>query len=263
MKKILCIGDLHCGHFGGLTPPEFWWSSERNNQISDMQRETWACYKDMLDEIGEVDVAIVNGDLIDGKGNRSGSTELVTADLNEQIKMACRCIEQIKCKHVYLTYGTPYHTSSGSGEDMEQIVANYLGYGIKSHLKLKVDGVVFDVRHDVNSSAVPYARNTALAKTAVWDRLNKIREEDYDLACNKTVYVRSHVHYYNYCGDYTGLALTLPALQTSFTKFGKRRCVGTTDWGGVLIEVENGEILNHKPYLYTIHSSKDELIEVL
>jgi hypothetical protein len=93
--------------------------------------------------------------------------------------------------------------------------------------------------------------------------LNKIREEDYDLACNKTVYVRSHVHYYNYCGDYNGLALTLPALQTSFTKFGKRRCIGTTDWGGVLIEVENGEILNHKPYLYTIHSSKDELIEVL
>lgn len=259
MKKVLCIGDLHCGSVGGITHPDYFWKKTRDYEIAMMQRETWSCFQDILREIGDVDVLIVNGDAIDGKGVKSGGTELITSDLNEQVEMAKKVIEEINFENIYFTYGTPYHVSSGSGEDMEKILANYFDSLIESHLKLNIEDVIFDIRHDVGSSSTPYSRNTSISKQVIWDRLNTLMRQD---SLKTTVYLRSHVHYFGFCGDKNSIAFTLPALQTSTTKFGKRRCMGTTDWGVLLLCVEDGCIIKHQPYIYNIESCENKIIKV-
>ena len=94
-KKVLIIGDLHCGSMCGLTHPDWFVSKGRNQFYANLQREMWDDYLEMCNDFGKVDVLIVNGDVIDGKGGRSGSTELVTADMFEQCDMAVKALEQI------------------------------------------------------------------------------------------------------------------------------------------------------------------------
>ena len=79
MKRIAVISDLHCGHVVGLTPPR--WQSAVGlvgEKIAAMQKTLWDLYTEEMDAIKPIDVLIVNGDCIDGKGKRSGSTELIT-----------------------------------------------------------------------------------------------------------------------------------------------------------------------------------------
>jgi len=38
MKKVLVIGDLHCGSLVGLTPPSWFISEKRNKKIALLQR---------------------------------------------------------------------------------------------------------------------------------------------------------------------------------------------------------------------------------
>ena len=121
MKKVLVIGDLHCGSIVGLTPPSWFISSKRDKKVSALQKEMWGNYKRMLDEIGYVDYLIVNGDAIDGHGKKSHGSELLTTDLLLQSEIAVECISEINFGKILLTHGTPYHTSNDGGEDFEKV----------------------------------------------------------------------------------------------------------------------------------------------
>ena len=62
-KRVLVIGDAHCGHTSGLTPPKW--------QTRDCQSEVWEWYYHLVRTLNP-DVLFVMGDMIDGKGKRSG-----------------------------------------------------------------------------------------------------------------------------------------------------------------------------------------------
>ena len=78
----------------GLTPPDWIVSRGRNEFHSNLQKEMWDNYLEMCEDFGKVDALIVNGDVIDGKGTRSGSTEQITADMFEQCDMAVKALER-------------------------------------------------------------------------------------------------------------------------------------------------------------------------
>ena len=231
------MGDLHCGHVAGLTPYSWQVSEKRDKKLSRLQKQMYQNYLEMLKEVGPVDILVVNGDAIDGHGKKSNGSELLTTDLLQQVDIAVECLSQVKFKKCYFTYGTPYHVSNNGGQDFQKLIADKMGGEIKSQWRLNVDGVIFDIKHDLKTTSTPTSRFNPIAKNRVWDVL---RSEKFNIN-SADVIVRSHVHYYSMCSQSNWTAMTLPALQASCTKFG-RRCQGITDWGFVCFQVQDGRM---------------------
>jgi hypothetical protein len=235
MKRVVIISDLHCGHLVGLTPPA--WHINNDGKLYKIQKELWGFYTQAIDSLKPIDILIVNGDAIDGKGARSGSTEARTADRYEQCKMATECIEYAGAKKIRMTYGTPYHV--GQEEDWERVVADNVGAKIESHGFYNVDGVVFDCKHKIGSSSVPHGRGTAIKREKVWNLIWESRKHQ----PKADVVVRSHVHYFDMDVDSItdAIGIVTPALQGYGSKYGARQCSGTVDIGIVYFDVENGD----------------------
>jgi len=244
MRRMVVIADLHCGARFGLVPPV--WQSHYtegfNAKVSRFQKEIWQWYSKEMSLIQPVDFLVVNGDAIDGRGEKSGGTELLTTDRNEQANMAIRCIEEVNAKSILIIQGSPYHTSGG-GDDFEYSIADKLGATYANREIVGFEGATFDFRHKVGNSSVPYGRMTANRKEAtvntIWqsrgmmDRINFV--------------IRSHVHAYGLSDDGQTTCITTPCLQGQ-SKFGSRECTMVNDLGFLSFDVENGEakMTHHK-----------------
>lgn len=251
-KRIIMCGDQHAGHKIGLTPPEFQYKSATGTEkffhthsrkkIQTIQKECWNWWKKTVQEKGPYHLAIVNGDCIDGTGLRSEGTELLTADRDEQVGIAQTGLELIETDNWSFTFGTAYHT--GVGEDFEIKIAEYFNDKPRSKAEIgahqwpDVNGWVFDVKHFVGSSSVPYGRSTAPDKEDTWNALWNIDDE---MQPRAQIIVRSHVHYYKHTdyvrGGRTHHVATLPALQAMGSKFGARKCSGRVDFGFCTIDI--------------------------
>ncbi len=207
MKRMLVISDLHCGHVAGLTPPRWQIKPKQEKDVghtkrekfAGLQKESWDWYVRAVSRHGPYDVVVCNGDAIDGSASRSGGTELLTTDRQEQCDMARYAIRKAaggpKCK-IFMTYGTAYHT--GQEEDWEALIATDLNAAkIGSHEWIDCGGVVFDFKHHIGGSSIPHGRHTAVARDALWSDLWAARGK----APKSDVLIRSHVHYHQYCGD--------------------------------------------------------------
>jgi hypothetical protein len=244
-KRVAVLADFHSGHEFGLTPPA-WWNRRRTNQArvskaGDFQRKLWAFYSKSIDTLKPIHILIVNGDSIEGKGERSGGMELITSDRNEQVRMAREAIEYAEAPIVRLTYGTRYHT--GRDEDFEAALKDQLAASgkckaeIHGHDFLNVNGVNLDIKHKVGSSSVPYGRTTAISKDRVW---NVIWNSEHERQPKADILIRSHVHYHTFAGSSSWLGVTTPAL-TYNSAFGIRECAGLVDVGFMVFDFdENG-----------------------
>jgi hypothetical protein len=243
MKKVLVISDLHCGHLYGLTPPDW---QDGNREVLQFQRNLWAFYKSTIEENGPFDILICNGDAIEGKSALWGSRELITADRHEQVRMAAYAINEARAPVVHLTYGTRYHV--GKEEDFESILLDLIEAKEKAahgHLFLRVEDTVLDVKHKVGKSTVPHGRFTTLFRAAVWNILWAESDERQPRA---DILIRSHVHYYVYCGDRGKLALITPAL-TYNSMYGIRECEGTVDVGLIIFEIDGDNFSYYPKFL--------------
>jgi len=229
-KRILVIGDAHCGHTSGLTPPKF--------QVRDCQAEVWDWYYDIVKRLNP-DVLFVMGDMIDGKGPRSGGTELITSDRLVQVEMAVEVIKVIDCPEITMVFGTPYHT--GDAEDYESIIAKEVGAYITGHAFPKCNGLQFDIKHKVGSSTIPHGRGTPLQKAKLWNKMWADHNGEQPVA---DIILRGHVHYHEYSGNSRGLAMTTPALQGWGSKFGVRQCEGIVDTGLLWFDIRPGDNLD-------------------
>jgi hypothetical protein len=202
-----------------------------------MQQELWMDYLDMLNLYKPIEILIVNGDCIDGKGERSGGTEQITADRDEQAEMASRCIQETGANTIVMTYGTPYHV--GTQEDWEDRVAERVeAYKIENEGKYDIEGKIFNCKHYISSSNIPHGRQTALSRDKLW---TWIWSEMYGQP-KADVIIRSHVHYYAQNDDTAlGFGLITPALQGPSTKWGARFCQGWVDFGITIFDVTRGE----------------------
>ena len=227
--NLLVISDTHCGSSVGLTPTGF---ERLSLSRSERRKRHWRIYRNLLKSFPPIDILICNGDMIDGKQRKEGSTGLLTADLSEQITMAQRCIEVVGAKEIHLTRGTPYHTS-GDMDFEDELAQRVSANSICNHKQLVVRGLVFDFKHKIGASGIIHGRFTALAAERAWN-IEWARRKKYLLA---DVIVRSHVHYYGQCGGYEHAVkrpwygITTPALESLGGKFGTLLCRGTVDWG--------------------------------
>jgi hypothetical protein len=242
-KRVVVIADPHCGHLFGLTPPGWWASdettSERLSKASAFQRELWDFYVTEIEKLKPIDILVANGDAIEGKGDKTGARELITADRIEQIKMVTEAINLTEAKAVRACYGTAFHC--GRDEDFEALLPKYLDcqdVKVAGHLFLDVNGCNFDIKHKVGRSAIPHGRATPLMRAELWNSLWAMR----DRQPQADVIIRSHVHYYGRWQDDECIAISTPALQYN-TIFGIRECEGIVNVGFVCIDVDDdGEV---------------------
>ena len=249
MKRVITCGDMHCGHKVGLTPPEW----QYHPSWKDAQAEMWRHWEDKLRALKPIDVLICNGDLIDGRGERSGSTELLEVSPLEQCQMAVRCIAEAEAKHVVLTYGTPYH--AGQLMDFEdEIYRDVSADEIGGEVWVDVEGVTFNVRHKVGGSVIPHGRHTQVERDRLWN----ILWNEHSGHPKADVILRSHVHYFAFSGGKDHISMTLPALQGLGSKFGVRQCSGTVDFGFVHWDCQQGGY-SWQPHTREIETAKPEV----
>jgi hypothetical protein len=253
--RVAIIADTHCGHRTGLTPTEYQYQFKDGflGKLAQLQKEMWDWYCKEMASYQPIDLLIVNGDALDGKGAKSGSTELITADPAEQIKMAEIVINQCRSKQILIINGTPYHT--GTETDYEGILAEKIGADYANHDFVKCGGLVFDVKHKTSSSQIPHGRFTGPARDALWN----IIQASKGLQPNADVIVRSHVHYKSLSESYGKTVITTPCLQ-AMSKFGSRECAGTNDLGFLHFDCEDKKmsitehIFDMKPFSHEVRN---------
>ena len=200
-SRLLILSDGHSGHLAGLTHPDFDFSRKPNPgtnryKLWSVRRQLWRWYERTIKELQPIDHLIYNGDAIDGKGKRSGSTELVMPDRNEQCDNAAATIELVGARNILMSFGSPYHT--GYDEDWEVQIANKVGaLKIGGEDTANIDGLLINYRHHISSSSVPYGGFTPLAKAQLWNLLWS-QHDEYPKA---DIIIRSHVHTYLYAGS--------------------------------------------------------------
>jgi len=254
-RKILVMSDLHCGHRCGLTPPK-WWDNEVF-KWGKLQRVLWNHYWTTLQEWKPFDTVLVNGDLIAGKMMKFGSTELITADRQEQADMAADCIEETGCKRVRMAYGTPFHT--GSGEDHENTVRDKLlsrgvDAKIKGHYFGTINGKNINMKHKIEASTVPYGVDTPLLKHILWNRIwyaTGVQDK-------ADILIRSHVHYHERVKHDGCHGVITPSLQGLGDKYGSRQCVRRVDFGLLLCEISAGGEISWKESILEGTAQRDE-----
>ena len=258
-KRVLVISDLHSGHIVGLTPPR--WQQQitgdhRWDKFAILQRELWQSFCNMYQSLMPIDILIVNGDMIDGLGEKSGGTELITTNRNFQVDMAVYAIKQIKAKHIIMTYGTSYHT--GKNEDLEDLVSEKVkAEKIGSHEWVEVNGLIFDCKHHITSSSIPHGRHTATARERLWNVL----WSEYEEQPKSDIIIRSHVHYHDYCGEAGWLGMTTPSLQGMGSKFGSRQCSGHVDFGMIHFDVESNGSYSWQSHIIRIPGQKVQTLK--
>lgn len=236
-KRLAVFADLHCGHRAGLTPPKYQ-SAILGDKYHRVQIECWELFANQVKLIQPIDIAVWNGDLVDGKGAASGGTELLTSDMRTQADMAIECMGEVSAPVNRIIRGTPYHTSPG-GEDWENVIARETDSPVGDHEWFDVNGIVFDFKHKVGSSEM--YKGTPLVKQKIANMMWYMRGESQP---NADIIVRSHVHQYFCAGDATFMAYITPALQAAATKFGARQCLFPVDFGFLWFDCyDNGRIV--------------------
>lgn len=245
----MVASDFHCGHWTGLTPVEF---QIESMPFADFRKESWTWFCNVVELMKPFDYAIYNGDMIDGKQAKNGGLELLYSDRIEQVRMAVAIHNKIKPSKAIVIRGSKYHT--GKEENFEDDFADRIGAKIYNRFLGDIAGKIFDVRHKIGRSSVPYGRATPLSRQIVWNRL---REEKGGSKCD--VVIRSHVHYHVHLEESGKMAFTTPALQGA-SDFGALECDGEVDYGLIVLDIyTDGRILKHK-FLPAFKSTEEKLV---
>jgi hypothetical protein len=261
-KRGVVLADLHCGHQVGLTPPDWQYryltnDTAKHNKYAEVQRQCWSFFSNRIKQLGHIDIAIINADCIDGRGEKSGGTELIEIDRQKQCEMATECIDFVKAKKKVMTYGTPYHV--GQIEDWENTIAKDIkAESIGAHEWYDINGKMFDVKHQLGSSGVPHGRGAALFKEWLWNALwNEAGDQP-----KADVIIRSHVHYFQKVEGVNWEAISTPALQAMGSKFGSRRCSGIVHFGFLSFEIDRNGRITWEKHIAKIEAQKAKALKL-
>lgn len=235
-KTLVVVADTHCGHHFGLTPPQWQWIEseefdEYHNTVAKFHKLAWSWYSKVTSKLPTADLLLLNADLIDGRGEKSGGTELISTSRLEQCNMAKDVIRQVKTKSYKFTYGTPYHV--GSSEDYEGIIANDFGGDIKDEQDFIMNGALINAKHNIGGGSSVMTRGTQIAKPLVW---NMVKEYMFDRDKTDLV-IRSHAHTKSLLQMWGKTGIITPAMQLG-SKYG-RRLDGYTDFGLTVITIKD------------------------
>lgn len=237
-ERYLITSDFHTGHQLGLTPPGY----KRNfpkgpgQKIARQNKLYSEWFYINMEKYKPYDVAIVNGDAIDGSGILSGGVEQITTDRTVQVEMAVKIINSFEADQVYMTFGTPYH--GGKEEDWEKLIATEVGAEIEDEMDIDANGLIINIKHHSGRSNIPWGRPGRIAKDWYDNLLASIAGRNE----RANIVIRSHVHYFTEVGaayPTRWKAYTTPALMGYGPKYA-RKLSGGVDFGFLIIDVQKG-----------------------
>lgn len=237
MKKVLAIGDAHCGHLFGMTPPgyqnpNFAEQGADWENILQIQRSSWAWYGRQLTACGPFDWVVVLGDMIADLKEQRDTSELYVSNRDQQCEMAARTIRQAITEdrtRVVMIYGKT------DLDSYNRRIAEMVDAEIQENPNITVEGVTFDIRHSVYTATSPHYRATPLDKERIWAALDDQRRQ----TPSAQVYIRSGQHYFKRNDEAHWLAVSTPALQAGLSKFKRRRTAGVFDFGFLVFECDD------------------------
>lgn len=271
-KRLLVLADFHCGHIVGLTPPPYWRvipplleegefdKYEKQRKAAGHERELWNWYAERIEELKPIDYVVLNGDVIDGKGERSGSREEREAARTRQCEMAAHCLDFANARQVGLIHGTAYH--DGGQEDWAIVVAAMMKTPvmfISGHKFFRFGEYMFDFKHKVGRSGIPHGQATPLKRAKLWNLVWSSRKGQQPKA---DFLIRSHVHYYDEDYDETTRcrAFITPALQGYGSIYGTRECENTVDIGMLYFDINKDGTISWQPILADLEQQKCDVI---
>ena len=229
--RLGAFSDVHGGHRAGLTPAGYQDALDGAFPFfARLQRETWKWFADEVDALKPFHAAAWVGDMIDGRGEKSGGTELITPDRNTQLNIAESVVGYVGAETNRFVRGTGYHT--GNVEDFEDNLASRFDAKISDQAWIRKHGVTFHLKHHIGSTSTPYGKGTPLMKDMLWSLL----WAEMEAQPKANIFLRGHTHRYLGIDDVgprgeIRQGYCLPALQAAATKFGARRCSGIVHFG--------------------------------
>lgn len=234
--RVVSVSDFHCGNIAGLTPPKFNLQSDVSYKAYVYRRGLYEWFMGEIGKLGPIDICVANGDLIDGKGDKTGGNEQIVTDRNMQVAMAVQALKDIGAKEYHFTYGTGYHT--GRDDDWEVKIATEFTEPVHDVLTLNVRGLSMKWRHHIGGSLAPSGRANALLRQQEWDTLWSANGEFE----RSDVMVFGHVHYFQAYTNRFGSVFTSPALQgLGGSQLGSRRMGGIVDYGFLHFDITSRE----------------------
>ena len=246
MKRILNIGDLHAGSLLAPWLPESDLPEGAHYQPNKFQRTLNQWWLKMVDEIGDCDVAVVGGDVIDGKNRRNA--QLVTPLASYQSRAAIDLLEPLlrKCQKAYFVTGTAWH--EGDGSEDEAHVPKDLGAVYNEarsnwfwpvlSLSMKPESrSVLQYAHHIGSTSNPMYETTALLREAYTARIELQKAYGARAPFVRGV-IRFHRHRFLYVDKGGLFGVTVPGWQLQ-TEFGVKVAPSSMpEIGYVIIEVD-------------------------
>lgn len=254
-RCLLIVSDLHCGSIFGMLPPNLKTGEGVVKLQNPVQRYLWECWQHYLETIRgiapQVAAVVLNGDLLDGMQQAQRGTELSLPIPADQVWAAEAVLKPLQgilpSVPWYSVQGTEYHDGR-VGMQVEQVsrtlgcleygtILNGTGTYCREFLDLEIDGVTFNVMHEISPSTGFY-RATALDREAQWSAITAKEGRVPKADC----VIRSHVHCFTHVEHSTKHAVSTPCWQAQ-TRFMRRksRYRMLPDIGGIIVWFE-GEL---------------------
>jgi len=243
MSKYLFVGDMHVGSSYALMPPKF-----ESTIASNLQKKIYGYWKQMVKDVGKVDVLVLMGDIIDGVGKNSNGREMWSTDVDKQIRCALELLKMIDFDKSVAVYGSEYHVEGNLNAD--QVLARELGctyQGWELILKPQNSREKIHVSHNisVSSSAWQY-RTTAIARELMFSLLN-----EREIGMYKCI-VRGHAHYYVFVQYSSNMGWVNPCWQARTPYLVKKGLALVPKLGYTVLEVEDNDIWRHDVRTFSI-----------
>jgi hypothetical protein len=230
-RKVAVISDLHCGHQFGVCPPKY----QSKGEHGSIQAKFWDWLAEAAKALGRIDLLVVNGDAIDGNGERNSGIELITPDRHIQVEMAAETVRLFDAARVEVVLGTPYHT--GLAEDFERVLAQQFDGKGHDEFICDTNGLVFNFKHKVNVSRNWSSQASGVLREQLLNMLTSILKKG---EVKADIVVRSHAHLFVNAVNIGGAVFVTPSLQLD-SAYGRRQCSGRPDVGFLSFDIGSKE----------------------
>jgi len=188
-RRVLIIGDTHIGSDTAVCPEEIELDSGNVISANEIQLAILHEFRTMIDEVGKVDLLILNGDLVDGVNYYGEGAGILTTSMDKQAEVAVDLLSEINFRKVVGCTGTPYHTKKNP--NMDKRVIEDLGGVCMPEISLNIYDTRIYANHRTPVRMSQWeSRAQSVAKDILLNELNQMDFGHYDIIC------KSHAHYY-------------------------------------------------------------------
>ena len=188
-QRVLVMCDTHIGSDVALAPEELILESNNRIMANEIQLAILQEFYNMIDDVGRVDLLILNGDLVEGTNYYGEGAGCITTSMNQQAKTAIELLSEIKFRKVVGCRGTAYHGKKNP--NLDHLVIEGLGGVCMDEVSMKIGETRIYANHRTPVRMARFeTRPQSVAQDMLLAELNEMDFGHFDIIC------KAHVHYF-------------------------------------------------------------------